>query len=69
MTIISPNFFSGARKTCAGCGQPFVIRAGQSEAIVGDDGRLYCYATLCEQNLFTLEGSAPIERPRRACGG
>jgi hypothetical protein len=50
MTIISPYFFNGAAKTCAGCGQPFVIRAGQSEAIVGEDGRLYCYATACEQN-------------------
>ena len=50
MTIISPYFFSGAPKTCAGCGQPFVIRAGQSEAIVGDDGRLYCYGTMCEPN-------------------
>jgi hypothetical protein len=50
MTIISPYFFNGATKTCAGCGQPFVIRAGQSEAIVGEDGRLYCYATACEEN-------------------
>jgi len=50
MRIISPYFFNGAAKTCAGCGQPFVIRAGQSEAIVGEDGRLYCYATVCEQN-------------------
>ena len=50
MPIISPYFLSGSAKTCAGCGQPFVIRAGQSEAIVGDDGRLYCYATLCEQD-------------------
>jgi len=50
MTIISPYFFNGAAKTCAGCGQPFVIRAGQSEAIVGADGRLYCYATPCEPN-------------------
>src|SRR5947199_8863775 len=56
MTIISPYFFNGAPKTCAGCGQPFVIRAGQSEAIVGDDGRLYCYATMCEPNSFRIEG-------------
>jgi hypothetical protein len=50
MAIISPYFLKGTPKTCAGCGQPFVIRAGQSEAIVGADGRLYCYATMCEQN-------------------
>lgn len=50
MPIITPFIFNGSPKTCAGCGQPFVIREGRSEAIVGHDGRLYCYATLCEQN-------------------
>src|SRR5436190_21031167 len=60
MTIISPYFFNGAPKTCAGCGQPCVIRAGQSEAIVGDDGRLYCYATLYERNSFRVEGPATM---------
>ena len=60
MTTISPYFFNGAPKTCAGCGQPFVIRAGQSEAIVGDDGRLYCYATTCEQDSLRLEGLATM---------
>jgi hypothetical protein len=77
MTSISPYFFNGAAKTCAGCGQPFVIRAGQSEAIVGDDGRLYCYATQCEPNALAPRRVAtslrlaivhsinqPIARPR-----
>jgi hypothetical protein len=50
MAIITPYFLKGMPKTCAGCGQPFVIRAGVSEAIVGDDGHLYCYATMCEQD-------------------
>ena len=50
MTILSPYILKGTPKTCAGCGQPFVIRAGLSEAIVGHDGRLYCYATTCEEN-------------------
>ena len=50
MTTIFPYVFNGAQRTCAGCGQPFVIRAGLSEAIVGGDGRLYCYATRCEEN-------------------
>jgi hypothetical protein len=43
MLAISPFHFKGTPKSCAGCGQPFVIRAGQSEAIVGEDGYLYCY--------------------------
>jgi hypothetical protein len=37
-------------KTCAGCCRPFVRRRGWSEAIVGEDSRLYCYGTSCEQN-------------------
>ena len=60
MTIIFPYIFNGAQKTCAGCGQPFVIRAGRSEAIVGHDGRLYCYATLCEET--SLETSKLAKR-------
>jgi hypothetical protein len=62
MTIISPYFFNGAAKTCAGCGQPFVIRAGQSEAIVGEDGHLYCYATACEQNAVAPRKLGPALR-------
>jgi len=56
MTVISPYFFTGIPKTCAGCGQPFVIRSGHSEAIVGQDGRLYCYATACEENWVRARG-------------
>lgn len=63
MTIISPYFQKGTPKTCAGCGQPFVIRAGLSEAIVGDDGRLYCYATMCEENAL---GNGKLRRQRAA---
>ena len=35
----------GARfpKVCWGCGQRFPVRAGQAEALVGQDGRLYCH--------------------------
>ncbi|MEA2877542.1 MAG: hypothetical protein QOF14_2738 [Hyphomicrobiales bacterium] len=63
MAVISPYFLKGTPKTCAGCGQPFVIRAGVSEAIVGDDGRLYCYATMCEPNAL---GTGGIARQRAA---
>jgi hypothetical protein len=44
--------YKGTPKSCAGCGQPFVIRGGQSEAIVGEDGQLYCYDTMCERNVL-----------------
>jgi hypothetical protein len=50
MFAISPYEFKGPPRSCAGCGQPFVIRAGQSEAIVGNDGYLYCYDTVCERD-------------------
>jgi hypothetical protein len=63
MPTISPYFLKGTPKTCAGCGQPFVIRAGLSEAIVGDDGRLYCYATMCEQDAIA---AGKLSRQRAA---
>ena len=52
MLTVSPYEFKGTPKTCAGCGQAFVIREGRSEAIVGDDGLLYCFGTACEQEAF-----------------
>ena len=48
MLAICPYTYKGTPKSCAGCGQPFVIRGGQSEAIVGEDGQLYCYDTMCD---------------------
>jgi hypothetical protein len=48
MHKITPFSFNGTMKLCAGCNQPFVVRKGWSEAIVGRDGRLYCYGTSCE---------------------
>lgn len=55
----SAHAFCLAPKTCAGCGQPFVVREGCSEAIVGRDGQLYCYATGCEN-----EAVLPRIQPR-----
>jgi hypothetical protein len=52
MLTTSLYVVKGTPKTCAGCGQPFVIRAGHSQAIVGEDGRLYCYGTVCEHDAF-----------------
>jgi hypothetical protein len=49
MLARSALHFKSASKSCAGCRKSFVVRAGQSEAIVGEDGQLYCYDTMCEQ--------------------
>jgi hypothetical protein len=46
---VSSKLLQGGCKTCAGCRQPFVRRRGWSEAIVGEDSRLYCYDMPCEQ--------------------
>jgi hypothetical protein len=43
--------------TCAGCRRPFVIRRGWSEAIVGEDGRLYCYSMPCEHDACARDGA------------
>jgi len=44
MKKLSPFLINGSPKLCWGCGQPFPIRKGQIEALVGQDGELYCYA-------------------------
>jgi hypothetical protein len=48
MAKLYPFLPIGFPKLCAGCAQPFPIRAGQVEAIVGADGKLYCYAARFE---------------------
>jgi hypothetical protein len=30
-------------KVCLGCGARFPVRAGHAEALLGEDGRLYCH--------------------------
>src|SRR5207248_3321129 len=47
--------------TCWGCGNPFVIRNGRSEAIVGLDGRLYCYGTACGDDILASR-FVPLDR-------
>jgi hypothetical protein len=49
MKKLTPYFANGCPKTCWGCGQPFVVRHGRAEAIVGADRRLYCHRTGCEE--------------------
>ena len=57
MRKIIPISFGGTIKSCAGCNQPFVVRKGWSEAIVGHDGRLYCYGRPCEADAMGGRGA------------
>lgn len=41
---LTPYLANGCPRNCWGCGQPFPVRGGHSEAQLGQDGRLYCYA-------------------------
>lgn len=50
MRTVTPFLMNGCPKLCAGCGQPFPIREGRVEAIVGHDTQLYCYGGTCEQD-------------------
>jgi hypothetical protein len=61
MLARSAYHFKNASKSCAGCRQPFVVRAGQSEAIVGEDGQLYCYDTICEREALS-DNTAVVKR-------
>ena len=49
MQKFTPYLANGRQKTCWGCGQPFVIRHGHAEAIVGHQDRLYCDRTGCQE--------------------
>ena len=49
MRKVTPYLANGCPKTCSGCGNPFVIRNGRAEAIVGPEDRLYCYGTACDE--------------------
>lgn len=56
----TPYLMNGCPKSCWGCGQPFPIREGRTEAQIGQDGRLYCYGTTCEDD--ALEASAQARK-------
>jgi len=49
MKKVTPYLSNGSPRTCWNCGKPFGVRAGQAEAIVGHDDRLYCDRPSCEQ--------------------
>ena len=63
MRKITPYGANGCPKTCWGCGNPFVIRNGSSEAIVGLDGRFYCYGNACGDDALASMVT-PLDRPR-----
>jgi hypothetical protein len=48
MNKLTPFRTNGSQKLCFGCGEPFPIRHGHIEALVGQDGQLYCYAGKAE---------------------
>jgi hypothetical protein len=58
MRKVTPYLANGFPKTCWGCGNPFVVRNGHAEAIVGPDNRLYCYNNGCEGETFIPEAYA-----------
>lgn len=47
MITASRFLMNGGPTVCAHCGEPFPIRDGHAEAIVGPDKRLYCHGTMC----------------------
>ena len=58
MRKVTPYTANGCPKTCWGCGNPFVVREGRAEAIVGPDDRLYCYATGCDETAYASHFAA-----------
>jgi len=47
MRKFTRHFSGGHSKTCWSCGNPFIVRDGSAEAIVGPRGRLYCDRISC----------------------
>jgi hypothetical protein len=54
----------GTIKSCAGRNRPFAVRKGWSEALVGYDGRLYCYGRTCEAD--AMRGHSAETKARKA---
>ena len=61
MQKVTPYLSNGFPKNCWGCGKPFVIREGHAEAIVGFDGRLYCYNNGCD-DYSLASGTTELKR-------
>ena len=67
MRKVTPYLANGCPKTCWGCGQPFVVRHGHAEAVVGADSGLYCHRTGCEEtalisHIHELQRAGALDR-------
>jgi hypothetical protein len=56
MQLATPYLMNGCPKACWGCGQPFRSVKVGTEAIVGHDGRLYCYGTTANTTRLKRSG-------------
>jgi hypothetical protein len=58
VTKATPFSLSGSPDVCCGCAKPFPLRDGHREALVGQDGRLYCYDRTLECTLMAVRSAA-----------
>ena len=54
----TPFRMNGSPDVCCGCARPFPLRDGHREALVGQDGRLYCYDRSLECSLMAVRPAA-----------
>ena len=54
----TPYTVSGSPNVCCGCARPFPLRDGHREALVGHDGRLYCYDRSLACSLMAVRPAA-----------
>jgi len=51
----TPYLMNECPKSCWACGHPFPIHQGRVEAQIGNDGRLYCYGTTCQDDALEAQ--------------
>ena len=54
----TPFSLGGSPNVCCGCAKPFPLRDGRREALVGQDGRLYCYNRALACTLMAVRPAA-----------
>jgi hypothetical protein len=54
----TPFSLSGSPDVCCACAKPFPLRDGHREALVGQDGRLYCYDRTLQCSLMAMRPAA-----------
>jgi hypothetical protein len=50
----TPFSLNGSPDVCCGCAKPFPLRDGHREALVGQDGRLYCFNRTLECSTMAM---------------